>query len=113
MKPHLLLALLALAPLTLPAQPAPKPFTLPAGIRMERDLAYIPDGDAAQRQVLTRSGIDSAVDRDGLGRIVRRLADIYIAVNAPADGDTACPDGNCVVLRDCAAARLLCRLTAF
>lgn len=49
MKRFLLLALLAAAPLTLPAQPAPKPFTLPAGIRMEKDLAYIPNGDAAQK----------------------------------------------------------------
>ncbi|NDA68691.1 MAG: hypothetical protein EBY09_19005, partial [Verrucomicrobia bacterium] len=49
MKRFLLLALLALAPLALPAQPAPKPITLPAGIRMEKDLAYIPDGDPAQK----------------------------------------------------------------
>jgi acetyl esterase/lipase len=28
---------------------APKPFTLPAGIRMEKDISYIPDGDPAQR----------------------------------------------------------------
>jgi acetyl esterase/lipase len=26
-----------------------KPFTLPAGIKMEKDLAYIPDGDEAQK----------------------------------------------------------------
>ena len=33
-----------------PAKAAtPKPFTPPAGIRMERDIAYIPDGDEAQR----------------------------------------------------------------
>ncbi|MBM3871886.1 MAG: alpha/beta hydrolase [Verrucomicrobia bacterium] len=49
MKALLLLALLAAAPLTLPAQPAQKPPTLPAGIKLERDLAYIPDGDPAQK----------------------------------------------------------------
>lgn len=27
----------------------PKPFTLPAGIRMEKDLAYFPEGDEAQK----------------------------------------------------------------
>lgn len=32
-----------------PAKPAPKPFTLPAGIRMERDISYIPNGDEAQK----------------------------------------------------------------
>lgn len=26
-----------------------RPFTLPAGIKMEKDIAYIPDGDAAQK----------------------------------------------------------------
>lgn len=30
-------------------QPAAKPYTLPAGIRLEKDLSYIPDGDAAQK----------------------------------------------------------------
>ncbi len=49
MKRFLLLAALLLAPLASPAQPVPKPFALPAGIRMERDLAYIPNGDAAQK----------------------------------------------------------------
>ncbi len=49
MKQFLFLALLLAAPLTVPAQPAPKPVTLPAGIRMEKDLAYIPDGDPAQK----------------------------------------------------------------
>lgn len=49
MKRFLLLALLLTAPLAAPAQPAPKPFTMPAGIRMEKDLAYIPNGDAAQK----------------------------------------------------------------
>ena len=32
-----------------PAKPAPKPFTPPPGVRMERDLAYIADGDEAQK----------------------------------------------------------------
>lgn len=49
MKQFLLLAALLAVPLALPAQPAPKPSTLPAGIRMEKDLAYIPNGDAAQK----------------------------------------------------------------
>ncbi|MEQ1843064.1 MAG: alpha/beta hydrolase [Verrucomicrobiales bacterium] len=50
MKPLILLvSLLATAAFADPAKPAPKAFTLPAGIRMERDLAYIPDGDEAQR----------------------------------------------------------------
>ncbi|MBI3880693.1 MAG: alpha/beta hydrolase [Verrucomicrobia bacterium] len=31
------------------AKPAAKPFTLPAGIRMEKDISYIPDGDEAQK----------------------------------------------------------------
>lgn len=31
------------------AKPAPKPFTLPAGIRMEKDISYIPNGDEAQK----------------------------------------------------------------
>jgi acetyl esterase/lipase len=49
MKSILLLALLAAAPLLSPAQPAPKPPGLPAGIKLERDLAYLPEGDAAQK----------------------------------------------------------------
>ena len=49
MKQFLFLALLLAAPLTALAQPAPKPVALPAGIRMEKDLAYIPDGDPAQK----------------------------------------------------------------
>jgi len=51
MKPLLsfLCALLATAAFADPAKPAPKPFTLPAGMRMERDLAYIPDGDVSQK----------------------------------------------------------------
>jgi acetyl esterase/lipase len=32
-----------------PAKPAPKPFALPAGVRMEKDIAYIPNGDDAQK----------------------------------------------------------------
>jgi acetyl esterase/lipase len=31
------------------AKPAPKPFVLPAGIKMEKDIGYIPNGDAAQK----------------------------------------------------------------
>ncbi|MEQ1839095.1 MAG: alpha/beta hydrolase [Verrucomicrobiales bacterium] len=31
------------------AKPAPKPANLPPGVRMERDLAYVPYGDEAQR----------------------------------------------------------------
>lgn len=49
MKRFLLLALLALAPLELPARPAPKVFTVPVGINLEKDLAYIPNGDPAQK----------------------------------------------------------------
>src|SRR4029079_3356291 len=30
-------------------KPAPKPFQLPAGIRMEKDIAYIEGGDEAQK----------------------------------------------------------------
>lgn len=55
MKP-LLSALLALLPALAFAEPAkpapkpaPKPVQLPAGVRMERDFAYIPGGDEAQR----------------------------------------------------------------
>jgi len=32
-----------------PPKPEAKPPTLPQGVRMERDLSYIPDGDPAQR----------------------------------------------------------------
>ncbi|MFO1485335.1 MAG: alpha/beta hydrolase [Verrucomicrobiaceae bacterium] len=32
-----------------PAKPAPKPFALPAGIKMEKDIAYIEGGDEAQK----------------------------------------------------------------
>ncbi len=32
-----------------PAKPAPKPFSLPPGIRMEGDISYIPGGDDAQK----------------------------------------------------------------
>ena len=32
-----------------PARPAPKPFQLPAGIKMEKDIAYIEGGDEAQK----------------------------------------------------------------
>lgn len=32
-----------------PARPAPKPFTLPAGIKMEKDISYIENGDDAQK----------------------------------------------------------------
>ncbi|HEY1049483.1 MAG TPA: alpha/beta hydrolase [Prosthecobacter sp.] len=31
------------------AKPAQKPFTLPAGIKMEKDISYIAEGDAAQK----------------------------------------------------------------
>ncbi|MBX7212279.1 MAG: alpha/beta hydrolase [Verrucomicrobiaceae bacterium] len=42
--------LLALATTAILAQtPAPKPFTLPAGIKLEKDIAYIEGGDAAQK----------------------------------------------------------------
>lgn len=32
-----------------PKQAGKKPFTLPAGVRMERDISYVPDGDESQR----------------------------------------------------------------
>ncbi len=32
-----------------PAKPAVKPFSLPAGIRMERNISYVPGGDDAQK----------------------------------------------------------------
>lgn len=32
-----------------PAKATPKPFHLPAGIRMEKDIAYVPGGDEAQK----------------------------------------------------------------
>lgn len=51
MKPLLSLFVSLLPALVLAetAKPAPKPVQLPAGVRMERDLAYIPEGDEAQR----------------------------------------------------------------
>ena len=50
MKPLLLLfALLVAAAFAEPAKPSPKPFVLPAGIRMEKDIAYIEGGDEAQK----------------------------------------------------------------
>lgn len=50
MKPLLLLfALLVATAFAEPAKPAPKPFVLPAGIRMEKDIAYIEGGDEAQK----------------------------------------------------------------
>ncbi len=48
-------ALLSLAALLLcghasgQTKPAPPAFTLPAGIKMEKDISYIPDGDEAQK----------------------------------------------------------------
>ena len=47
--PLLLSTLLATLALADPVKPVPKPPVLPEGVRMERDLAYIPDGDEAQR----------------------------------------------------------------
>lgn len=44
-----LLPLLATLAFADPAKPAPKPVQLPEGVRMERDLAYLPAGDEAQR----------------------------------------------------------------
>jgi acetyl esterase/lipase len=50
MKPLILLfTLLITVALAQSAKPAPKPFTLPAGIKMEKDIAYIADGDEAQK----------------------------------------------------------------
>jgi acetyl esterase/lipase len=51
MKPFALLLALLLAPAVCAQQPksAPKPYTPPAGIRMEKDISYIPNGDEAQR----------------------------------------------------------------
>lgn len=55
MKTIVLLVLASLAsaalaePAKAPAKQAPKPFKLPAGIKMEKDISYIPDGDVAQR----------------------------------------------------------------
>lgn len=43
------LALLATALVAEPAKPAPKPFVLPEGIKMEKDIAYIEGGDEAQK----------------------------------------------------------------
>jgi acetyl esterase/lipase len=36
-------------PAKTPAKAAPKPFVLPAGIKLEKDIAYIPNGDDAQK----------------------------------------------------------------
>lgn len=54
MKPLILLATLLgstlfAEPLKPAAQPTPKPFVLPAGIKMEKDIAYIEGGDEAQK----------------------------------------------------------------
>ncbi|HQW29840.1 MAG: alpha/beta hydrolase [Verrucomicrobiales bacterium] len=51
MKPLLtaFFTLLATFALADPAIPAAKPVQLPVGVHMERDLAYIPDGDEAQK----------------------------------------------------------------
>lgn len=45
----LLLPLLATIALADPPKPAPKAVQLPAGIRMEADIAYVPEGDESQR----------------------------------------------------------------
>ncbi len=47
--PFFLAPLLATLAFADPANPAPQPVALPAGVRMVRDLAYLPDGDEAQR----------------------------------------------------------------
>ena len=47
--PTLLFPFLATIALADPPNPAPKPVQLPVGIRMERDIAYVPEGDEAQR----------------------------------------------------------------
>ena len=44
-----LLTFLALSVVAETPKPTPKPFTLPAGIRLEKDIPYISDGDEAQR----------------------------------------------------------------
>jgi acetyl esterase/lipase len=50
MKPLLVLfAFFAVSLFAETPKPAPKPFQLPAGIRMERDIAYIEGGDVAQK----------------------------------------------------------------
>ncbi|MDZ4402890.1 alpha/beta hydrolase [Prosthecobacter sp.] len=50
MKPLIFLfTLLTTVALAQSTKPAPKPFTLPAGIKMEKDIAYIADGDEAQK----------------------------------------------------------------
>lgn len=50
MKPLLFLLSLVAAGLSAETpKPAPKPFTLPAGIKMEKDIAYIAGGDDAQK----------------------------------------------------------------
>ena len=46
---QLLLAVLLVTASVARGQPASKPPVLPAGIRLERDLAYVPDADAAQK----------------------------------------------------------------
>jgi acetyl esterase/lipase len=45
----LFLPFVATLALAEPPKPAPKPVQLPAGVRMERDLAYVPGGDEAQK----------------------------------------------------------------
>jgi len=47
--PCLLLPLLSTLAFADPAKPVSQPSVLPDGIRMERDLAYLPNGDEAQR----------------------------------------------------------------
>jgi acetyl esterase/lipase len=51
MKPLTALVLPFVASLALaePPKPAPKPVQVPDGVRLERDLAYVPDGDEAQK----------------------------------------------------------------
>lgn len=50
MKPLILVfTVLTTVALAQSAKPAPKPFTLPAGMKMEKDIAYIADGDEAQK----------------------------------------------------------------
>lgn len=45
----LILALLTSAAFAEPAKPTPKPYVLPEGVRMEKDIAYVPDADEAQK----------------------------------------------------------------
>ncbi|HYF36942.1 MAG TPA: alpha/beta hydrolase [Prosthecobacter sp.] len=51
MKPVFFLCTFLLASAAFAQQPktAPKPYVLPAGIRMEKDVSYIPNGDEAQK----------------------------------------------------------------